>query len=395
MKKRIFRYGKRALLTILILVPVIIYIGYSMGARVHYGDNPLALNWVNEGPYIFFKNDSILNVNYIKGTKDDGYYVKQENYQIDSLVSATCYYPLDTTQFSFPVKTDFETPSSIYNDNNQIFVMSDIESNYKTFRDFLLNSKVIDEDLNWTFGAGHLVLVGDFIDRGYFTTQLLWFIYKLEQDAEIQGGNVHYIVGNHELKMMHGNYSAADPKYDDVASLLGVHQIEFYSSKSLIGRWLASKNAIELINNHLFVHGGLHPDLPDSKLSIEEINQIIRRNYYYNPYDANQNKTDKTQEEELLLSPKLGPCWYRGYFKDHLTQEQIDRQLDYFNARSVVVGHTIQTQVNRIYNGKVIAIDVQHPNDDHKQWPEGESEALLIEGDKYYRVFANGEKEEI
>lgn len=163
----------------------------------------------------------------------------------------------------------------------------------------------------------------------------------------------------------------------------------------LIGRWLASKNAIELINNHLFVHGGLHPDLPDSKLSIEEINQIIRRNYYYNPYDANQNKTDKTQEEELLLSPKLGPCWYRGYFKDHLTQEQIDRQLDYFNARSVVVGHTIQTQVNRIYNGKVIAIDVQHPNDDHKQWPEGESEALLIEGDKYYRVFANGEKEEI
>lgn len=40
-------------------------------------------------------------------------------------------------------------------------------------------------------------------------------------------------------------------------------------------------------------------------------------------------------------------------------------------------------------------IDVQHPSDDHKNWPKRRSEALLIDGDKYYRVFDNGEKEEI
>jgi hypothetical protein len=51
--------------------------------------------------------------------------------------------------------------------------------------------------------------------------------------------------------------------------------------------------------------------------------------------------------------------------------------------------------VNRQDNGKIFGIDVQHPNDDHKLWPAGQSEALLIEGDKYYRVFANGDKEEI
>jgi len=396
LKNKIFKYIKNTLLTIIAIITIAFIILFNvLGAHYHYDENPLALNWDNEGPYIFFKNDQILEVNYVKGNKIDGYYAKQQLYSIDSLISATSYYPLDETSFDFTIKTKFETPNSTYNDNNKIFAISDIESNYKTFRDFLINSKVIDENLNWTFGNGHLVLVGDIIDRGYFATQLLWFIYKLEQEAKKQEGTIHYIIGNHELKMMHGNYGSTNAKYNDVASILGKKQVELYNSNSLIGNWLASKNALELINGNLFVHGGIHPDLVDSKLSIEEINQIIRRNYYYNPYDLDENKTNKTQEEELLLSPKIGPCWYRGYFKDDLTQEQIDHQLDYFNAKSVVVGHTIQSKVNRLYNGKVIGIDVHHPNDHRKLWPEGKSEALLIEGDKYNRVFANGEKEEI
>ena len=65
------------------------------------------------------------------------------------------------------------------------------------------------------------------------------------------------------------------------------------------------------------------------------------------------------------------------------------------DADAVVVGHTVQSGVNRRYSGKVIGIDVLHPNDDHKLWPEGHSEALLIEGDKYYRVFEGGRKEAI
>ena len=78
--------------------------------------------------------------------------------------------------------------------------------------------------LNWTFGNGHLVLVGDFVDRGFSTTQVLWFIYKLEQEAEKQGGYVHYILGNHELKNMQGNYESASLKYFHVAAILEKQQ---------------------------------------------------------------------------------------------------------------------------------------------------------------------------
>ena len=69
--------------------------------------------------------------------------------------------------------------------------------------------------------------------------------------------------------------------------------------------------------------------------------------------------------------------------------------LNKFNAKSIIVGHTLQSKVKRHYNGKVIAIDVKHPKDYQNHWPKGESEGLLIKDNKYYRVLNTGEKEEI
>ena len=179
MKKRIFRYLKHAILTIIALGGIAISFGLYHGASAHYGDSPLRLDWDKDGPYVFYTKDSILNVNYIKGNKDDGFYVDQKKYPIDVLIPATCYFSRDSSSFDFLIKADIKTPNTTYNDNNAILAISDIESGYKAFRDFLINSKVIDKNLNWTFGSGHLVLVGDFVDRGFSTTQVLWFIYKL------------------------------------------------------------------------------------------------------------------------------------------------------------------------------------------------------------------------
>ncbi len=389
MRKRIFRYLKHQIITLLILGIIAVFFGLYHGASLHYGDNPLMYNLDNEGPYVFFK-DSILNVNYIKGNRDDGFYVDTKEYLITSDITSMSYFQIDTTSFDFTLKSDIKIPKTRYNDKNPIIAISDIEGGYKAFRDFLIQNQVINDNLNWTFGKGHLVLVGDFVDRGWSVTQVLWFIYKLEQEAEKEGGNVHFIIGNHELKNMQGNYRASAKKYLAVSNILGKVQSELYNQNSFLGKWISSKNAIELINGNLFAHGGIHPEVANSNLSLDEVNQIIRSNYY-TPY---YQKTEKTVEN-LLNSTKKGICWYRGYFKDDLTQEQVELGLNKFNAKSIVVGHTLQSKVNKQYNGKVIGIDVKHPKDYHKNWPNGKSEGLLIEGNKYYRVFHNGEKKEI
>lgn len=388
MKKRVLQYLLHMLVTILVIVPALIVFGLMHGASLHYGDDPKAAILSQDGPYIFFEDEDTLSIRYVTGSRDAGYTVERSTVPADTTQSATCYNHFDSTSFEIPIRTEFQQPSVMYEDGKKILAISDIEGNYLAFRDFLVNSGVIDEELNWTFGEGHLVLVGDFVDRGAFVTQVLWLIYKLDHEAAAHGGHVHFIIGNHELKAMQGDYLAASPKYYRVAAVLEKQQAQLYDSGSLLGRWLASKNALERINGVLFVHGGAHPDLADSGLSLEELNQVIRRNYRTTYFP----KPDQDLEQSIV-STQTGPSWYRGYFKEDLSQTQIDRVLDHFEAKAVVVGHTIQSKVNRRFEGRVIGIDVRHPSDDHKSWPKRRSEGLFIDGDLYYRVLDDGGRE--
>ena len=390
MKKRILRYLKHIFGTIGTLLVVGIIILVSLNGSFEYGNNSLNINLEKEGPYVFYKNDSTLNVNYIRGNKTDGFYLDKTTHHTNDEIPVSSYFPLDNSSFNFTIKPEFKIPKSSYSDNQPILAISDIESAYKTFRDFLINSKVIDQNLNWTFGKGHLVLVGDFVDRGFSTTQVLWFIYKLEQEATKHGGNVHFIIGNHELYNMQGKFKSASYKYYGVASILEKQHHDLYNQNSFIGKWMASKNTLELINGNLFTHGGIHPDIANYDITIDEVNEINRDNYYKSYFPK-----PKESVEQLILSNRKGICWYRGYFNDDLSQVDVEKGIDKFNAKAVIVGHTIQRKIKKLYNGKVFGIDVKHPKDYNKNWPNKKSEGMLITNGKYYRVFANGDKKEL
>lgn len=389
MARMLWSYFKHVSLTFLVLALVVVVLGIREGASIGYAQNPVAMQWDREGPYVFLTDEGI-TVETIRGNRDDGYTVERTQYPPGTPFSASSHFALDGSSFELIVETDITTPPTVYRDDHRILAISDVESNYRALRDFLVVNGVIDEGLSWRFGSGHLVLVGDFVDRGFSTTQVLWFIYKLEQDARKHGGRVHFILGNHEIKNLQGNYQSASPKYFHVAAILGRQQFDLYGPSSFLGRWLASKNSIERINDHLFVHGGIHPDVAELGYSLDTLNQRIREGYrqaYFPRPDAG--------DEELLLSTKTGPSWYRGYFKDDLTLQEVERGLDQLGAEAVVVGHTIQRKVNKQYDGKVFAIDVKHPEDYNENFPVKRSEGLLIDQGRYYRVLDDGERIEL
>jgi hypothetical protein len=384
MKSKILRYFKHIFGTALFVALAGVIVVILMNGTFDYNHNDLGLNLENEGPYIFFESDSIYSVNHIKGNKNDGFYLKTKNHSTSDRTTINCYFPLDKSSFDIELNLTFKIPNSSYNDGEKIIAISDIESGYKTFRDYLTTNKVIDKNLNWSFGKGHLVLVGDFVDRGMSTTQVLWFIYKLEQEANKQGGHVHFIIGNHELYNMQGKYKSASFKYSGVASILGKQQHNLYDDNSFIGRWMASKNSIELINGVLFTHGGIHPDIVNYDITLDDINKISRDNYrkpfFPKPEDS---------AEQLILSTRKGVSWYRGYFDDELTQEEVEKSLGKFNAKAIVVGHTPQWTVKSLYNNKVFAVDVLHSKDYKENWPKKKSEGLLIEDSKFIRLLNN------
>jgi hypothetical protein len=372
--------------TLTLLLALAFALALYFGIDIDYGDDERAYKVGDEGPHVFFQGGQ-LQLNHIRGSREQGFYLQQQGVPLSQRLKTEVYFPLENTSFSVEIHGDIKTPAIEYQDDEPILVLSDIESAYKSLRDFLIAAKVIDKELNWTFGKGHLVLLGDFVDRDSSTTQVLWFIYQLEQLAQRQGGTVHYILGNHEIKNLQGNFQSAAKKYQYVATLLGKHQYELYGEQSLLGRWLASKNTAELINGHLFVHGGLHPKLAELNYNLQDLNQIVRSHYrigYFPKPDQGNVK--------YLLSTRYGPSWYRGYFEDDLSQQQVEATLAKFNAKAVVVGHTPQWRVKSLYQGKVLAVNVKHPRDYRGSIPPRRSEGLLIRQGQYYRLNAAAEQ---
>lgn len=377
---------KHFTVTFLLLLVTLVCFGLFIGADAHLFEDKLAYQ-LDDEVHVFYQDNQTVALR-IKGDNDNGFTVERQALSTMADRSIEVRFPEDNSSFTVEISEDIQTPDAIYTDGEPIVALSDIESGFGAFRQFLVSHGIADKQLNWTFGKGHLVLVGDFVDRGASTTQVLWGIYKLEQSARLSGGQVHFVIGNHEIKNLQGNFQSANEKYFYIAGILGKQQFQLFDDNALLGRWLASKNVLEIINGVAFVHGGLHPDIAKYQPSVDEINQIVRSGYrtlYYTPVTVTK--------ESFLQSSTTGPAWYRGYFKDNLSQPEVEQGLKAVNANAVVVGHTLQGEVKALYNHKVFAIDVRHPKDYLTSFPLRTSEGLLIKDGQYFRLSEDGSSE--
>lgn len=284
------------------------------------------------------------------------------------------------TYFSLRVKGDLYNERSIYSSPPKILALSDIEGNFNSFRRLLLKNGVIDLHYHWTFDDNHLVIVGDCFDRGEQVTECLWLIYSLEEKARKKGGYVHFILGNHEIMNMNGDWRYAHPKYA-IASRSHASRTALYGGNNELWRWLSTKNIMEKIGDILFVHGGIAPQFLQLKGTIASINNQIRPHY---------NQAHKLFADPLLntvFNSESSPFWYRGYYQQAVSEELIDATLTHFQVNNIITGHTIVEKVSCYFNGKVININTDHA--------AGKSQALLIKKTRFYRVDMNGKRERI
>jgi hypothetical protein len=335
-----------------------------------------------DGPYVLYSNDSVF-VNYIEdnaGVKSVRTDVKPTSMKGGITLQVNTDIPGKT--FSVQLKQKLSNEKSEYNGVKKMLVMSDIEGNFDAFRKLLQANQVIDENFNWTFGKDHLVLVGDFVDRGVMVTEVLWLIYSLEEKAKAAGGYVHYILGNHEIMNMADELDYVQERYMQHAKLMNKPYMQLFGPNAEIGRWLATKNVVERVGNTLFTHGGISGYMNMMKIPLKELNEITRPFY--------TDTTYKYSDERLnVIYSDFGPFWYRNYYKaPRANMTQIDSTLEIYGVRAITTGHTIiSTEIRSLYDGKVYNIDVHHA--------EGRPEALLIDNGKYWRVNTAGEKLEI
>ena len=97
---------------------------------------------------------------------------------------------------------------------NRIVAVGDIHGAYDAAVSTLQQAGIIDDHLAWSGGDTHLVLTGDLLDRGPGSRQVIDLIMRLERQAVRAGGQVHQLLGNHEVMNLIGDVRyVSDPEY--------------------------------------------------------------------------------------------------------------------------------------------------------------------------------------
>ena len=269
-----------------------------------------------------------------------------------------------------------------WNGIDRIVAVGDVHGAYDRFIEILKVAGVLDADAHWAAGNAHLVQLGDIVDRGPDSRKVLDFVRRLEREAQTAGGQLHLLLGNHEVARMLGDLRltvageyAAFATAESVAvrdsylktvktgkldreeliqqTPLGWFEMrQAFGREGEYGRWLRQLPVTIKINGFQFLHGGISPAV--APLGCQAINDTVRREL--------TNDLDKTRAAPLasLAARPDGPLWYRGLAQEPDTfAPQIDEILAKTHARAIVVAHTV-TPSGRItprFDGRVIQID--------------------------------------
>ena len=144
-----------------------------------------------DGPYVYYQGGEII----VEEITPSG--LVSNTYSTTDGLELTCNLPNMGTSFSFFLKSEILTePSVDIETPSKFLAISDFDGHIEGLTMVLIGEGIIDNDFNWTYGDGHLMISGDLFDRGYNITESMWLLYKLESEAEAQGGKVHLIIGN-------------------------------------------------------------------------------------------------------------------------------------------------------------------------------------------------------
>lgn len=335
-----------------------------------------------DGPYVFHLADKSIRV----------ISVDENKHIIDTVYKSL------PTEFKLPVYSDagsylfdvqmhsVDRPAWQYKQPEKVLVMSDPHGNLECFVSTLRMNGVIDKSYNWTFGANHLMVIGDVFDRGNDVLPIFWLIYKLEQEAQKVGGQVSFLLGNHESIVMAGDLRYLTEKYKELSEQIGIPHDQFFGADTELGRWLGTRNTIQIIGSDLFVHAGLGGHFLEHDLTIPQVNEEMSRGLFMTGKER-KNLSPLTE----FLYGTYGPIWYRGMVLNDeeyipLEPEILDLILNKYNARRVIVGHTIFPDIRSFYNGKVVTVNV----DNQENFEEVLGRGILIENNNTYVISDKG-----
>jgi len=287
-------------------------------------------------------------------------------------------------------------------------VIGDVHADPDALLAILRDRGIIDGEGNWAGGDTHLVLTGDFFDRGPDSRTVLDIVMKLSKQANAARGptdlpgQVHALMGNHELMVLRGDlryttmnelegyrdfqnspkaqeilrsnfeqfpaFRALPQRDDPKFRIAAAGMLAALSGNTPYAEFMSKRNSIIKLGDTLYVHGGVEGWA--ESVGPAEINATLRA-----WVKAAQGEGPKPALETSWVYRQSGPLWTRKLARGQVPTETLAQILKKLGVKRIVIGHTPtnsqeiessygnsvireDTMISVAYGGKLSAVEI-------------------------------------
>ena len=165
-----------------------------------------------------------------------------------------------------------------------VVAISDVHGMYDATIHLLTNGKIIDQQHHWIAGNTLLIIVGDSIDKGPKSIDLLDLWIQLQSEALTKRGRVIHLLGNHEAEFL--SNPMANRKIYTLKKEIeerGLKLEEFTNPNFPRGEFLLSMPLAAKIGSWLICHSGQLPDLSWNNF-VEKASSILQKRLFDDPF---------------------------------------------------------------------------------------------------------------
>jgi len=225
-------------------------------------------------------------------------------------------------------------PNAILAPVPRIIVIGDIHGDWAALKSALTVAGVTNYHNDWIGGDTHVVQVGDLVDRAVrggsgderSENRIISHLLSLKAMAQLAGGDVHLLLGNHELMNVVGDFRYVSPM--GLTDFNGKRREAFRPGGRVAKQLACNANAVIKIGSWIFSHAGVTSEI--SKVhTIGQVNTAVRDHL------LGHNVLDRDH-------PIMDLFWHRRYATSGSCQ-QVHSALAHWEAKNMAIGHTVQT----------------------------------------------------
>ena len=265
---------------------------------------------------------------------------------------------------------------AVYPEVSRIISIGDLHGDFNAMFKALRLGKVIDRKGNWIGGDTYVVQVGDILDcdrggskvcsDGAEEIKILDFFFKLNGEAEKDGGRVINILGNHELMNVIGDFRYASPQHTKALGGKEKRTELFRPGGEVAKKMACHMQPLVKIGKYIFVHGAILPSHLDSESPtvnnerLQTLTDLVKR-YLLGELSLETFQRDFPKEFKIV-NPQGEMFWNRELSKQSANgrcekAESVLKKLGADNG-AIIMGHTPHPEITQDCGGRLWKIDI-------------------------------------